>query len=43
MLCFVVMFSCHLLEFCSFLMRNKKGVDLDGRGAREELGGIKGE
>ena len=27
------MLGCHLLEACSFLMRDRKGVDPEGRGA----------
>ena len=37
------MFGCYLLEACSFLMRDRKGVDLDGRDGGEELGGVEGE
>jgi hypothetical protein len=33
------MFDYYLLEACSFLMRDRKGVDLDGRRCGEELGG----
>ena len=36
------MFGCYLLEACSFLMRDRKGVDLEGKGGGEELGGING-
>lgn len=36
------MFGCYLLETYSFLMRNKKGVELKERGAGEDLGGIVG-
>ena len=36
------MFGCYLLEACSFLMRDRKGVDLDGRRGGEELGGVEG-
>ena len=39
---FVCMFCCYLLEVCSFLMRHRKGIDLDERGDREELGRVKG-
>jgi len=28
----------YLLEVCSFLMRDRKGVDLDGKGGGEGLG-----
>lgn len=34
------MFGCYLLEACFSLMRSRKGVELDGRGGREELGEI---
>lgn len=37
---FFVMFDCCLLEARSFLMRDRKGMDLDGRGGREELVGV---
>lgn len=37
---YFVMFGCFLLEACYFLMRNKKGVDLERRGGGEELGGV---
>ena len=37
------LFGCYLLEACSFLMRDRKGVDLDGRDGGEELGGVEGE
>ena len=30
------------LEVCYFLMKDRKGVDLDGRGGGEELGGVEG-
>ena len=40
--CFMLLYfilSCfYLLEACSFLIRDSKGVDLEGRGSREELG-----
>jgi hypothetical protein len=35
------MFCDSLSEACSFLMRDRKGVDQDGRGCGEELGGVK--
>lgn len=38
-----LMFCCYLLEACSFLMRDRKGLDPDGRGSREELGWTEGE
>lgn len=31
------MFSCHLLEVHSFLMSDRKGVDLEGRRGGKEL------
>lgn len=34
------MFGSSLLETCSFLMTDGKGVNLEGRGGREELGKI---
>lgn len=37
--CFV-MFGCYLFKACSFLMRDRRGVDLDKRACREELGGV---
>lgn len=42
--CFA-MFGCFLLEACLFflLMRHRKGVGLDERGSREELGRVEGE
>ena len=36
------MFGCYLLEACSFLMRDRKGVDLEGRRGGKELGGVVG-
>lgn len=39
----VVVFGCHLVEVCSFLMRSRKGVDPVGTGGTEELGGEDGE
>ena len=39
---YFVMFGCYLLGACSFLMRDRKGVDLEGKGGGEELGGING-
>lgn len=38
---YFVMLGCYLLEDFSFLMRERKGVDLCGRG-EEELGGVEG-
>ena len=34
------MFGCFLLEACSFLMKDRKGVDLEERGGGEELGRV---
>lgn len=43
LLCYCVMYGCHLSETCSFLMRDRKKVDLEGkRGGGEGLGGMKG-
>lgn len=36
------MFCYYVLEVCSFLMRNRKEVDLDIKGGREYLGGVEG-
>ena len=36
------MFGCYLLEACSFLIRDRKGVDPDRMGGGEELRGVKG-
>lgn len=36
------MFCCCLLEACSSLTGDRKGGILDGRGSREELGGVTG-
>lgn len=36
------MFGCYFLEACSFLTRDRKGVDWDGRGGGEGLGGVEG-
>jgi hypothetical protein len=33
---YFVMFGCHLLEACSFLRRDRKEVDLEGKGGGEE-------
>lgn len=41
LLYFILLYYC-LLEACSFLMRDGKGLDLEGRGGREELGGVDG-
>lgn len=34
------MFCSYALEVCSFLMRNRKEVDLDINGGRKYLGGV---
>lgn len=34
------MFCSYALEVCSFLMRNRKEVDLDIKGGRKYLGGV---
>lgn len=36
------MFCCNFLEACSFLAAVREGVDQDGRGAGEKLGGGEG-
>ena len=36
------MFGCYLLEACSFLMIDRKGVDPEKRRGGEELGGVQG-
>lgn len=36
------MFAYCLFEACSFLMRERKGEDLEGRGSEEEWGGVEG-
>lgn len=36
---YFAMFGCYLLETCSFLRRNSRGVDPKGRGNGKELGG----
>lgn len=36
------MFCYYVLEVFSFLMRNRKEVDLDIKGGREYLGGVEG-
>lgn len=41
MFCFV-RFGCYLLETGSFLKKDRKGVVLEWRGGREELGGVEG-
>jgi hypothetical protein len=37
------MLGCYLIEACSFLMKDKKGVDPKGKGGEEGLGGVEGE
>ena len=41
-LSYMIMFCCYLLEACSFLMRDRKGVDLKGQGGEKELVGVEG-
>lgn len=36
-----VMFGCHILDACSFLIRNRKGINMHGR-KRGYLGGGEG-
>jgi hypothetical protein len=36
------MFGGYLLEACSFLMRHKKRIDLEGSSSGEELGIVEG-
>lgn len=36
------MLYCYFLEACSFLTRARKGVNPDGKGSRENLGGMEG-
>lgn len=36
------MCGCYLLKVRCFLVRDRKGVDPEGRGSGEELGGVKG-
>lgn len=36
------MFGCCLLEFYLFVMRDRKGMDLAGKGSGKELGGLEG-
>lgn len=38
----LILFYYYPLEACVFLMKRQKGVDRDGRGDGEELGGIEG-
>lgn len=40
---YFVVFGCYFSDACSFLMRDRKGMDPEGRGGREELGGVEGE
>ena len=39
---YFAMFCGHLLEACSFLVRDRKGVDLDGRRCGQERGRVEG-
>jgi hypothetical protein len=36
------MFCCCFLKVCSFLIRDRKGADLGGRGGGKKLGGREG-
>jgi hypothetical protein len=36
------MFCCYNLETYSFLMRDRRGLDLVGKGGGKELGGVEG-
>lgn len=38
LLCLAWFVYCHLLEACSLLLRDRKEVNPDGRGGKEELG-----
>jgi hypothetical protein len=42
MICYLVMVGCYLLEACSLVMRDRKGVDLKGQGGEKELVGVEG-
>lgn len=35
---YFILFDCHLLESCSFLMKDRKGVYLEGRGGEGNPG-----
>jgi hypothetical protein len=35
-------FYCYLLEICSFLMKDRKGVDMEGNRGQKELGEVEG-
>lgn len=37
-----VAFGCYLLQACSFLVRDRRRVDLEERRGEEELGGVEG-
>lgn len=37
---YFVLCGCYLLDAYCFLMRDREGVDLDGRGCGEALGGV---
>lgn len=37
---YFVEFDCCLIEPCSFLMRDRKGADLEEKGGNEEVGGV---
>lgn len=34
------MFGCYIFEACSFLMRDRKGMDLEEKGGGEKLGEV---
>ena len=36
------MFGCYIFEACSFLMRDRKGMDLEEKGGGEKLGEVEG-
>jgi hypothetical protein len=38
----IIQFGCYYYKACAFLLRDRKGVDRDGRGVVEELGEIEG-
>lgn len=38
---YFVMFGCYLLAARSFLMKDRKGGDLEGKGGGEELGEVR--
>lgn len=40
---FILFFGCYLLQACSFLIRDRKRVDPEGREKGKELGRVEGE